>query len=153
MASRRVNDGAVAQARSDECIEPARAGALCECELQYQNAVFAGTGGVSPNNRRAGFVPAYKHLGTGEAVVSRFADGSPAPVHVLDGLPSDWITLRDESGLVSSVCDTVVAGFVRDGIFYTREAAARLVAEEAADAEEDGTAVSGCADTPSPRAL
>ena len=96
--------------------------------MQSQNAVFAGTGGVSHNNRSAGFFPAYQNLLTGEAVISRFADGSPAPVHVLDGLPADWVAARDELGNVCSVLDAVVAGFLREGVFYTRDAAAQLLA-------------------------
>lgn len=114
----------------DDRIEQSTAGGLCKCELQFQNAAYAGTGGVSRNNRGAGFLPAYQNLLTGEAVLSRFADGSPAPVHVLEGLPGEWVAARDDCGHVRRVCDSIVAGFVRDGVFYTREAAAQLVASE-----------------------
>jgi hypothetical protein len=105
---------------------------LCDFELECQNAAFAGTGGISPNNRQAGFLPAYQNTVTGEIVISRFADGSPAPVHVLEGLPADWVALRDAAGAVVRVLDAIVAGFLRDGAFYTREAAAQLVAVESA---------------------
>lgn len=30
---------------------------LCDCDLQLQNALYQGTGGVSANNRAAGFAP------------------------------------------------------------------------------------------------
>jgi hypothetical protein len=103
---------------------------LCDCELQSQNEAYAGTGGVSQNNKAAGFIPAYRNASTGQTVVSRFADGRPAPVHVLDGLPPDWVAARDESGVACKALATVVAGFMRDGIFYTRDDAARLVADE-----------------------
>lgn len=110
-------------------------GGLCECDLQSQNTVYAGTGGVSRNNRGAGFFPAYHNRLTGESVISRFADGSPAPVHVLDGLPDDWVARRDEFGNVCCAHDAVVVGFIRAGVFHTREAAAKLV--EQGDAAPD----------------
>lgn len=113
----------------------AKVRALCHCELEHQNEVFAGTGGVSQNNRKSGFIPAYKNTETGEAVVSCFADGRVAPVHLLEGLPHAWVTARDEQGRASQVAPSVIAGFIRDGVFYTRAAAARAVSDEAAYAE------------------
>lgn len=98
----------------------AKAGGLCACDLDNQNARYAGTGGVSFNNRQAGFSPAYLNTDTGEMVVSCFADGSPAPVHVLDGLPGDWVAVRGDDGGVSAAVSSVVAGFTRHGVFYTR---------------------------------
>lgn len=108
---------------------------LCRCDLDAQNSAYGGTGGVSEHNRHAGFLPAYQNTVTGETVLSRFVDGSPAPVHILDGLPSDWVAARDPAGHVSSTRGAIVAGFVRDGTFYTRAAAARLVATDATDRE------------------
>jgi hypothetical protein len=114
---------------------PARLPGLCDCELDNQNQTFAGTGGVSQNNRDAGFMPAYKNLSTGEAVISCFSNGSPAPVHVLEGLPDDWVAARDAQGQVCEAMASVVAGFIRDGVFYTRADAAELVADEKVDIE------------------
>ncbi len=102
--------------------------ALSPRTLHEQNRRFDGTGGVSKNNCDAGFRPAYQHAETGETVESRFADGSPAPVHVLDGLPSDWIKARDAEGRVSEVFHSVIAGFVKNGEFFTREQAAEYLA-------------------------
>jgi hypothetical protein len=99
--------------------------ALCRQELRRENAVFRGTGGVSENNRSLGFRPAFLNTATGETVVSRFANGTVAPVHVLDGLPEDWIVARDPCGNVREVLASILAGFVRGSCFYTREAAAR----------------------------
>ena len=115
----------------------AKAGGLCACDLDNQNARYAGTGGVSFNNRRAGFAPAYLNTDTGEMVVSCFADGSPAPVHVLDGLPGDWVAVRGDDGGVSAAVSSVVAGFTRHGVFYTRADAARLVSGSDVDAPAD----------------
>ncbi|MGD8956101.1 MAG: hypothetical protein PVJ03_02130 [Chromatiaceae bacterium] len=101
-------------------------GALCRQKLRRENAVFRGTGGVSEDNRSLGFRPAYFNTATGETVVSRFANGAIAPVHVLDGLPEDWVVARDRRGNVREVLASILAGFVRGGRFYTREAAARI---------------------------
>lgn len=103
---------------------------LCECDLQTQNAEFAGTGGISCNNRDAGFVPAYQNTATGEAVVSCYADGRRAPVHVLDGLPENWIEGRNEQGCVTHTITEVVVGFLRGDVFFTREAAAAALRGE-----------------------
>ncbi len=102
-------------------------GPLCEFELQLENSTFRDTGGVSQNNRGSGFRPAYRNIRTGQTVVSRFANGEPAPVHVLEGVPPEWVVARDGQGYVRRVLATIVSGFVRDGRFYTREAAARVL--------------------------
>lgn len=98
-------------------------GVLSEQLLRDQNREFAGTAGVSAGNRSKAFVPAFQNTRSGECVVSRFADGSEAPIHVLDGLPSHWITSVDEGGHVTAVDEAVVAGFMHKGRFYTREEA------------------------------
>ena len=99
-------------------------GILSEQLLRDQNIVFANSAGVSAGNRSKGFVPAFQNTNSGECVVSRFADGSDAPIHVLDGLPRKWITALDEEGHVIAVDKAVIAGFLHDGRFYTREEAA-----------------------------
>lgn len=96
--------------------------------LREQNGVYAGTGGVSANNRSAGFVPGFLNTRTGVAVASCFADGQPATVHVLDGLPGEWIAERNAQGLATKACTGVVAGFLRLGTFYSREQAAQWMA-------------------------
>lgn len=104
-------------------------GVLSQQLLRRQNRTYRGTGGVSKNNRHSGFIPAYFDQLTGLAVASSFADGTLAPVHVLDGLPSDWIEKRDVKGRVTKARPGVVAGFLREGEFFTREAAAQAVKE------------------------
>jgi hypothetical protein len=93
--------------------------------LQSENAKFRGTGGVSQNNRSFGFEPGFLDVATGIAYRSRFGDGSPAPVHVLDGLPGALVTARDTEGRVSGVKATVISGFLRGAQFLTREEAAK----------------------------
>jgi hypothetical protein len=47
-------------------------------------------------------------------------------MHLIDGLPREWVCARDAVGRPAALKATVVAGFVRDGLFYTREQAANL---------------------------
>ncbi len=100
-------------------------GILSEQLLRNQNIGFSGTTGISEHNRRLGFAPAFLDTRSGECVVSCFTDGRPAPIHMLDGLPKQWITALDDNGHVTAVRESVIAGFIRAGCFYTREEAAR----------------------------
>lgn len=94
-------------------------------QLQAQNQRFKGTCGISQENRSLGFLPAFVDTRDGKIYLARFADGRLAPMHLLDGLPETVIEKRDEYGKVIAVKDCVIAGFVRDGHFYTREQAAQ----------------------------
>ncbi len=96
--------------------------------LAVQNHIYRETGGVSEGNRDRGFRPAFLDQSTGTTWLSRFADGRIAPVHVLDGLPSELVAERDGGGHVKVAKDCIIAGFLRGGSFYTRTQAARAVA-------------------------
>lgn len=96
--------------------------------LQHQNFLFAGTKGISQSSCRNGFTPGFYDRATGATYISKHADGSPASVHVLDGLPEKLVMSRTSSGQVASIKGTVVAGFISDGQFYTREQAAHMLA-------------------------
>ena len=96
--------------------------------LVRENREYRDTGGVSANNRTHQFIPAFCDTATGEAYRSRFADGRPAPIHILDGLPEPLVVERTSTGAVTAAKDTVTAGFLSDGRFYTREQAAAMVA-------------------------
>lgn len=100
--------------------------------LQRENREFRNTGGRSEENRPLGFRPAFKDVASGTVYDSRFADGRPAPFHLLDGLPEDVVVQREPGGRVRRVKESIVSGFVLDGRFYTREEAAREVAAIAA---------------------
>lgn len=102
---------------------------MTENELQLETLAFAGTGGISSNSRSSGFHPAFMDTYTQAVYLSRFLNGQPAPIHLLDGLPDDVVVTRGDSGRVRTVKATVVSGFVRDGEFYTRDEAAQRVAE------------------------
>jgi len=98
--------------------------------LLRENKIFRGTGGVSRGNRKFRFEPAFCDLDTGKVYPSCKGDGSPAPCHLLDGLPSNLAVASDGEGRVTAVKSSVVAGFTQGGLFYTREEAAKAVASQ-----------------------
>jgi hypothetical protein len=93
--------------------------------IRRENRRFRGTGGLSENNRGAGFVPAFCDQETGRTELSRLPGGLPAPMHLLGGLPEEWVVRRDARGGILAVKATVTAGFVRNGRFYSRKEAAQ----------------------------
>lgn len=81
----------------------------------------SGRRGITPpTDSWMGLLPAFRDLETGETHLSVHADGSPATVHIVDGLPESWVMERRSDGRIQHVKDSVVAGFVRSGRFYTR---------------------------------
>jgi hypothetical protein len=98
--------------------------------LQLETAMHRGTGRVSSENRELGFRPAFRDTATGKTYLSTFADGRPAPFHILDGLPEPVVLARDRCGRISRVVGSIVAGFLRNDAFYTRSEAAALVRDE-----------------------
>jgi hypothetical protein len=99
--------------------------AMSSERLRLENEHYHNTAGVSSGNRQVGFLPAFCDLETGRTELSRFARGGLAPLHLLNGLPKEWIRKRDACGNVLAVKASVIAGFLRDGCFYTRDEAAR----------------------------
>jgi hypothetical protein len=97
--------------------------------LLLESAAHRGTGGVSAGNREFGFRPAFLDTLTGATYLATFADGRPAPFHILDGMPEEVVVARDRRGAVSQVLGSIIAGFLRNGEFLTREQAAAVVAE------------------------
>lgn len=97
--------------------------------LKRENVVHAETGGRSQENASLGFRPAFYDFATQRIYPSRFADGRLAPFHLLDGLPDEVIVDRAPNGRVVAAKATLISGFVRDGFFYTRTAAARATRE------------------------
>ena len=95
-------------------------------QLRDENEQFAGTGGVSENNCYARFAPAFRDAETGRVELAHLESGAIAPMHLLCGLPEEWVTGRDAAGQIAALKDSVVAGFVRDGLFYSRDEAAQL---------------------------
>lgn len=95
--------------------------------LTSTSHTFSGTYGVSEENQPLGFVPGFFDEETGTVYISRWRDGSPAPCHALDGLPEHLILARGPGNRVAAVKASVIAGFIRWGLFYTREQAAHCL--------------------------
>lgn len=102
--------------------------AFSEQDLKAQHRIYRGTGGASvdESNRCLNFLPAFLDSETGQVYPSLNANGSPACMHILCGLPDELVVERDCNGRVVAVKATLVVGFTRDGIFYTRDEAAAL---------------------------
>jgi len=96
-------------------------------DLRRENRRYRGTGGLSQENCCCGFSPAFLDTETGIVYDSRFADGRVAPFHLIDGLPKELIVAHAHDSGVKAVKNSVVAGFVQDGCFYTRDEAAQKV--------------------------
>ena len=105
---------------------------LSTIALQRQNQRFEGTGGRSQENSGLGFRPAFMDTDTRAIYISCFADGRPAPVHLIDGLPRTLIVVRHSSGRTAALKASVVSGFVREDRFYSRDEAARCVSAQPA---------------------
>jgi hypothetical protein len=101
-----------------------------EASLQRENLAFSGTPGVSHENRDNGFIPAFCDSETGRVEISRFVNGQPASLHVIEGLPDSWVVERDADSRATAIKHSVIAGFIYKGCFYTRTQAAEAVRAE-----------------------
>ena len=102
---------------------------MSDLRLRLENIFHAGSGGRSQENIGLGFNAAFLDFDTMTIYRSRFRDGRPAPMHLLDGLPDEVVVDRAASGRVVTAKASLVSGFERNGFFYTRSAAARAAAE------------------------
>lgn len=76
--------------------------------------------------RFMGILPAFRHISSGETHLSCEKDGSLAPVHRVDYLPSKWL----HCNLDNSECklkDSVEKGYVVMGHFFNQEDVAHLL--------------------------
>ncbi|MTW20949.1 hypothetical protein [Allochromatium palmeri] len=69
----------------------------------------------------SGFLPAFRHLATGEIRLCQLADGRISVRHLLDSLPDDWIQERDSSGRPATLVSDIEPGFLRGIQFWTLE--------------------------------
>lgn len=67
----------------------------------------------------SGFLPAFRHLETGEIRLCQLDDGRISRRHLLDSLPDDWILERDASGRPAALVSEVEPGFLRGIQFWT----------------------------------
>lgn len=95
--------------------------------LHRSSQAFLGTPGRSEENQQLGFSPGFRDEETGTIYLSCWSDGTPAPFHALDGLPDHLVLARGANGRIMAVKASVIAGFIRWGLFYTREQAAHCL--------------------------
>ena len=76
-----------------------------------------------------GFQPAFMDFLTQTIYPSVFADGTPAPFHILEGLPAEVIVDRARSGRVVSTKATLLSGYERNGYFFSPSTVARAINE------------------------
>lgn len=92
-------------------------------KLNKEVTKYRGKGGISTEVRKNKFFPGFRDSETGEIYPSLNTDGSPAGIHLLDGLPESVITERNKYGDVTAAKSSLESGFIRDGKFYTRSQA------------------------------
>lgn len=112
---------------------------MTTADLHPETGQYAGAGAISLADRSMGFQPAFLDQETGRVYRSRFRNGSPAAFHLLDGLPETLVLRRTASGRALAVKGTLVAGFLRNGRFYTRDAASHLLASRGAAGKDTAT--------------
>jgi len=95
--------------------------------LKTENRAFHGSAGVSEGCREACFSPAFRDQATGRVYLSRDPNGHVAAFHTLEGLPDEVIAARYTNGNVAKAKNSLISGFLKDGIFYTRQQAADQV--------------------------
>ena len=87
---------------------------------------YLGTCGESIEATRCQFLPAFIDREDGRVELARMANGEPAPMHLICHLPVEWALQRDARGRVIELKETIEAGFVRKGRYFTREEAAAV---------------------------
>lgn len=76
-----------------------------------------------------GFRPAFYDYATCTLHASRRSDGRPAGYHDFDGLPDELVLVRTDCGRVLAVKSSLMAGFERNGYFFTQASAIRATRE------------------------
>ncbi len=92
--------------------------------VTQESTPYQGTCGESAVACQHQFVPAFCNRADGRVELARLPNGKPAPMHLIAALPKTWASRCDERGNVLELIDSIVAGFVKNGRFYTREEAA-----------------------------
>jgi hypothetical protein len=95
--------------------------------LRDENRDYNGTAGVSRGCFTHCFFPAFLDNDSGVIYLSRYADGRPAPFHTLEGMPEEVIIRRSPDGKIAEAKRSLVSGFVKCGMFYTRSQAAMAI--------------------------
>ncbi len=88
-------------------------------EAVEQQDVYHPFNGMVFSDISFGFMPAFKNLKDQSIHLSIDRNGELSVMHLLDGLPDYWIKEKDEMGVAQSLKSEIIAGFMRNSIFYT----------------------------------
>lgn len=100
---------------------------LTSNDVIQESLAYRGTGGVSAENSAYGFRPAFLDRDTGRIHLCFDHGGDGLTAHRFDTLPDECILARDPQGRPYAVKPALLAGFEREGYFFTREQAAQLI--------------------------
>lgn len=76
--------------------------------------------------RFMGILPAFRHISSGETHLSCEDDGTLAPTHKVDSLPSKWLLCNIDNS-ECKLKDSVEKGYVVMGHFFNQQDAAQLL--------------------------
>lgn len=91
---------------------------LSYSRLVAEATQYVGTGATSAESV---CTPAFRDDVSGRVYPATFADGRPAPLHLLAGLPDHLIAERDAGGRPIAAVASVTPGFIDGDRFFTRE--------------------------------
>lgn len=89
--------------------------------LEKQQKTYQKISGTNISDLCVGFIPAFRDLSTNETHLSITPEGRVSPIHLIDGLPLDWVTEWDLEGYPKSLKSGIIAGFFRGENFFTLE--------------------------------
>ena len=89
--------------------------------LEKQQKTYQKISGMNISDLCVGFIPAFRDLSTDETHLSITSEGKISPIHLIDGLPLDWVTEWDLQGYPKLLKPSVIAGFFRGENFFTLE--------------------------------
>ena len=95
--------------------------------LRDENSRYSGTTGVSRGCVTHCFFPAFLDNDSEVIYLSRYADGRLVPFHTLEGMPEEVIIRRSPDVKIAEAKRSLVSGFVKGGMFYTRSQAAMAI--------------------------
>jgi len=84
-----------------------------------QQGAYSQFNGVVFSDISFGFMPAFKNLKTQQIHLSKDQYGDLSIMHLFDGLPDCWVQEQDGQGVALSLKPEIIAGFMRNGEFYT----------------------------------
>ena len=89
--------------------------------LEKQESTYRKISGMNMSDLCVGFIPAFRDMDTHETHLSVTQEGNISPIHLIEGLPLEWVTEWDIAGHAKTLKRSVIAGFFRGDQFFTLE--------------------------------